>query len=79
MKKICKVKPDYSTCHSCLETQMMFDVVDDCSKCDLNIRKYELLQIGTSFWSGNYAMVQYNGKIEKVSLSRVYDIKEVEG
>lgn len=79
MKKICKVRPDRSTCSACLETQMMFDVVDDCSKCDLNIRKYELLQIGTSFWSGDYAMVQYNGEIEKVSLSRVYDIKEVEG
>lgn len=79
MKKICKVRPDRSTCSACLETQMMFDVVDDCSKCDLNIRKYELLQIGTSFWSGDYAMVQYNGEIEKISLSRVYDIKEVEG
>lgn len=77
MKKICKVKPDSATCSACVETQMMFDVVDDCKKCDLNTRVYELLQIGTSFW-GSYAMVQYNGRIEKVSLSRVYDIREVE-
>lgn len=77
MKKICKVKPDRSTCSACLETQMMFDVVDDCSKCELNTREYELIQIGTSFWSSDYAMVQYDGKIEKVSLNRVYDIREI--
>ena len=77
MKKVCKVKPDSATCSACVETQMMFDVVDDCKKCDLNTRVYELLQIGTSFWS-SYVMVQYNGRIEKVSLSRVYDIREVE-
>ena len=76
MKKICKVKPDSATCSACVETQMMFDVVDDCRKCDLNTRAYELLQIGTSLW-GSYAMVQYNGGIEKVSLSRVYGVKEI--
>ena len=76
MKKICKVKPDSATCSACVETQMMFDVVDDCRKCDLNTRAYELLQIGTSLW-GSYAMVQYNGRNEKVSLSRVYDVKEI--
>lgn len=77
MKNICKVKPDSSTCHACLETQMIFDVVNDCSKCELNTREYELLQLGTSFWSGDYAMVQYDGKIEKFSLDRISDIKEV--
>lgn len=78
MKKICKVKPKRLTCSACIETQAMFNVVDDCSKCDLNTRVYELIQLETGFWSGDYAMVQYNGKIQKVSLSRVYDVKEVE-
>lgn len=77
MKRLCKIKPDSATCSACVETQMMFDVIDDCSKCDLTTREYELLQIGTGFWSGDYAMVQYNGIIKKVSLSRIYDIKEV--
>lgn len=77
MKKICKVRPDSLTCSACVETQMMFDVVNDCSKCELNTREYELLQIGTSFWSGDYAMVQYDGEIEKFSLDRIYDIKEI--
>ena len=30
----------------------MFNVVDDCSKCKLNTDTYELLQVGTGFWSG---------------------------
>ena len=74
--KICKVKPDHSICSACMATQEMFDVVDDCSKCKLNTDTYELLQIGTRFWSGDYAMVQKDGVIQKVSLSRVYDVKE---
>lgn len=55
--KICKVRSDRSTCSACIATQEMFNVVDDCSKCKLNTDIYELLQIGTGFWSGNYAMV----------------------
>lgn len=34
--KICKVKPDSSTCFACLATQEMFDVVDYCSHCSSN-------------------------------------------
>ena len=74
--KICKVKPDRSTCSDCLDIQEMYNVVDDCSKCKLNTDTYELLQIGTGFLSGDYAMVQKDGKITKVSLSRIYDVKE---
>lgn len=67
--KVCKVKPDYSVCSECIDTQQILDVVYDCSKCKLNTENYELLQIGTSFWSGDYAMVQKDGKIQKVSLN----------
>lgn len=74
--KLCEVRPDRSTCSACVATQEMFNVVDDCSRCKLNTDTYELLQIGTGFWSGDYAMVQKDGKITKVSLNRVYDIKE---
>lgn len=56
---------------------MTFDIVENCSKCELNTREYELLQIGSSFWSGDYAMVQYDGEIEKIDLDRIYDIKEI--
>jgi peroxiredoxin len=55
----------------------MCTVIDDCSRCKANADTYELLQIGTGFWSGDYAMVQKDGIITKVSLSRVYDVKEI--
>lgn len=74
--KICKVRPDRSTCSACLDTQEMFNVVNDCSKCKLNTDTYELLQIGAGFLGVDYAMVQKDGKITKVSLSRIYDVKE---
>lgn len=74
--KICKVRPNYSTCSACIAAQEMFNVVDDCSRCKSNTDTYELLQVGTGFWSGDYAMVQKDGKITKVSLNRVYDVKE---
>lgn len=74
--KICKVRPDRSTCSDCLTTQEMCNVVDDCSKCKLNTGTYKLLQIGAGFLSVDYAMVQKDGKITKVSLSRIYDVKE---
>lgn len=74
--KICKVRPVYSTCSACIATQEIFNVVDDCGKCKLNTDTYELLQVGTGFWIGDYAMVQKDGKITKVSLNRVYDVKE---
>lgn len=74
--KTCKVRPDRSTCSACLATQEMCNVVDDCSKCKLNTDTYELLQIGAGFLSVGYAMVQKDGKITKVSLSRIYDVKE---
>ena len=74
--KICKVRPDHSTCSACVATQEMFNVVDDCSRCKLHTDTYELFQIGTVFWSGDYTMVQKGGKITKVSLNRIYDVKE---
>lgn len=45
--KLCKVKPDISTCSACIATQEMFNVVDDCGKCKLNTDTYELLQVGS--------------------------------
>lgn len=41
--KICKVRPDHSTCSACIATQEMFNVVDDCGKCKLNTDTYELI------------------------------------
>lgn len=73
--KTCKVKPTYTTCRMCVDMQMTLDVIKSCVGCELDTGEYELLQVGTGFWSGDYAIVQKDGKIEKVALSRVYDIK----
>lgn len=72
--KVCKVRPDSSICSQCLAISDMSDIIPDCKTC---ADTYELLQIGTGFWSGDYAMVQKDGKITKVALSRVYDVKEI--
>jgi hypothetical protein len=49
--------------------------IPNCSECVYD-EPCELISVGTGFWSGDYAMVLRNGQIEKVSLYRVYDIKE---
>ena len=74
--KVCKVMPDHSICSQCLAISDMSDIIPDCKACKLNTGTYELLQIGTGFWSGDYEMVQKDGTITKVALHRVYDVKE---
>lgn len=74
--KVCKVKPDVSTCADCLAMGILFSKIENCSKCKLSKDEYELMQIGTEFCGDDYAMVLRNGKIKKVALNRVYDVKE---
>ena len=74
--KTCKVRPSYKTCYLCFETSEMYEQIPNCTECNLLDMRYELIQIGTSFWNGDYAMVQKDGQIEKVPLDRIYDVKE---
>lgn len=60
--KVCKVRPDYSICSQCLDISDMSGIIPDCKTCKLNTDTYELLQIGTGFWSGDYAIVQKKWK-----------------
>lgn len=75
--KVCKVKPNDSTCTVCLATGIALSNFENCSKCKLSMAEYELMQIGTEFCGEDYAMVLRDGKIKKVALNRVYDVKEV--
>ena len=79
--KVCKIKPSstyWDTCRQCLDVWETTGVTTDCSKCYLkNSLEGEILSYGSSFWSGDYAMVQINGKIEKIALSRIYDVRDV--
>lgn len=63
--KICKVRPDRSTCSACVATQEMFNVVDDCGKCKLNTDTYELLQIGTGFGAVTMQWFKRTAKLPK--------------
>lgn len=72
--KVCKVRPDRSICSQCLAISDASGIIPDCKAC---ADTYELLQIGAGFLSVGYAIVQKDGKITKVALSRVYDVKEI--
>lgn len=75
--RTCKVIPEQSACSACLETQQMFEMVEDCNKCELRNRIYDVIEVGSNFWGG-YVIVSYDGKLEKISLGRIFDIKNKE-
>ena len=81
MSRVCKVRPTMATCKMCMDTWEALSgsvsQMPNCSLCSHNTDEYEILQVGTNFWSGNYAMVLKDGKIEKVSLHRVHSVREV--
>ena len=76
--KTCKIKPPVGACIAC------FDIDYDeneprvhCSTCSYNTKRYELLEVKSGLIN-DYAFIQSDGKIQKVSLDRVYDVKESE-
>lgn len=75
--RTCKVRPSVGECYSCGDTADFFGGMPNCSECGYKKLKYELIEIKSGFFN-DYAFVQRNGKIMKVSLDRIYDIKEEE-
>lgn len=75
--KICKVEPSHNDCCACIDLQIMCGVVEDCSKCIFK-KDYEILKIVTPIFGKSYAMIVKDGKIEKVPLKRIYDVREVD-
>ena len=73
----CKIKPLSSTCRDCMNIADSFNSIPDCNKCLYQTKRYDLIQIGSNF-CGGYAIVQSEGKLQKVALDRVYDIQEKE-
>ncbi len=72
---VAKLKPDWSTCRNCLDMQIEYGQVENCKKCSVN-KECQIISTGSSFWSGDYAVVLVNGEMKKVPMSRLYDIKE---
>lgn len=73
--KTCRKKPNHFTCSNCLDMQISFGVVEDCSKCSVNTKRYEIADIQSTFF-GTYALLLSDGEISKVSINDIYDIKE---
>lgn len=77
--KTCKIKPEVNTCLSCVDVQVAYNQIENCNQCELTKRQYTLVSVGVGgIFATPYAIVQYNGKLEKVALDRVYNIREVE-
>lgn len=72
--KTCKIKPTASECCMCADTADYFNGEPNCRNCRYNTTRYELIGIGSGLFN-DYAFVQTNGKIQKVALDRVYDVR----
>jgi hypothetical protein len=59
----------------CLDTEDIFERITCCDKCYFKTTRFELVEIVHGIFN-DYAFVQSKGQIKKVSLDRVYDIKE---
>lgn len=71
-----KLCPDISICRSCLDNQICYGFVKDCNKCLNNNKECQIISTGSSFWSGDYAVVLLDGQMKKISMSRLHDIRE---
>ena len=77
-KLICKVRLNHNICCGCLDDQIEENNFKSCEGCELRDREYEILKIGHSLFIGDWAMVLGpDGKIKRVELDRVYDVKSV--
>ena len=77
--KICKVKPDYNTCCSCIDDQEMKLIANkDCQECLAKNPEHEILQIVTTIFGKVFALVIIDGKIEKLPIDRLYDVRELQ-
>lgn len=79
--KVCKVHPTASQCNMCVDTWESYsgDIsqIPDCKQCEFNIREYKIADF-VSGLSCTYALLECDGKLEKVLISRLHDVREVE-
>lgn len=79
--KVCKVYPIKSHCDMCIDTweTLCGDIsqMPDCKQCEFNTREYKIVDFVSGLFC-TYALLEYDGKLEKVQISRLHDIREVE-
>lgn len=75
--KVCKVRLSEDPCLGCIDRQIDRGEFRGCDNCYV-AAEYELLKIGVStMFRRDYAMVLMDGKVKRVPLDAVYDIREV--
>ena len=74
--KVCKIKPYSSACSACADLAYTCGAVPNCKLCHND--EYELLETH-HFFGGSYAVIIRKGKLEKVPMDRVYDVREKGG
>lgn len=70
---ICKLKPDYNTCCSCIDTQLDTGEKKDCAHC-LECTWVRILSLGRTIFGRNYAFVtgpSTGWAVEKVDVKRI--------
>ena len=79
--KICKVYPTKSQCRMCVDAWELYsdDVsqMPDCKQCVFNTQEYKIVDFVSGLFN-TYALLECGGKLEKVLISRLHDIQEVE-
>lgn len=77
--KVCKVRPDYNTCCCCTDDQLKrYIETIECKECLSKQPEHEILKIFTTVFGKVYALVIIDGKIEKLPIDRLYDVREVQ-
>ena len=78
--KVCKLSPPSGACRMCVDTWESFsgqvDQMPDCNTCTYNTEEYEVLEFVSSLL-GSYALVSCKGKVQRVSISRIKDLREI--
>ena len=79
--KVCKVYPSLSHCGTCMNIWESYDYdisqMPSCGKCKFSLREYKIMGFVNGLFS-TYALLEHSGKLEKVLISRLHDIREVE-
>ena len=52
------------------------DQMPDCNTCTYNTKEYEVLDFIHTFF-GSYALIECDGTVQRVSISRIKDLREV--
>lgn len=79
--KICRVYPTKSHCDMCIDTweTLCGDIsqMPDCKQCEFNMQEYKIIDFVDGLFC-THALLECDGKLERVLISRLHDIREVE-